>query len=126
MAERVSDEITIVIHVDTTQAKSELAALNDVHANSSLPDLQGSSDRGPGAGFGAGLGSALQSLIQRQVLSLFRQGLSSLFGGRERTTTTTTVSSRGGDSQFSPPAATSVSQSSASLAKIVARGDRNS
>ena len=122
MAERVSDEITIVIHVDTTQAKSDLAALNDVHVGSGLTDLRDRND----ADFGAGLGNALRSLVQRQVMSLFRQGLASLFGGRERTTTTTTVSSRGGDSQFSAPAAKSVSQSSASLARLVARGDRNS
>lgn len=121
MAERVSDEITIVIHVDTSEAKAQLTELSDLTATTPA-----AAERDRGADFGLGLGNALRSLVQRQVMSLFRQGLSSLFGGRERTTTTTTVSSRGGDSQFSAPAATSVSQSSASLAKIVARGDRNS
>jgi hypothetical protein len=121
MAERVSDEITIVIHVDTSEAKAQLTELNDLAATTPA-----ASENNRGSDFGLGLGNALRSLVQRQVMSLFRQGLSLLFGGRGRTTTTTTVSSRGGDSQFSPPSATSVSQSSASLAKIVARGERNS
>ena len=121
MAERVSDEITIVIHVDTSEAKARLTELNDLAATTPTGVAESR-----GADFGAGLGNALRSLVQRQVMSLFRQGLASLFGGREKTTTTTTVSSRGGDSQFSAPAATSVSQSSANLARLVARGDRNS
>ena len=146
MVERIVDEVVVVIRADPEALEAELErakqSIRDF-AESELSNLQSQAssitgNAGSGGGFfgnvAGSIGGSIQGLVTRQISSLVREGVSSLFGGRTRTTTTT--ESRGGGSQFSNPeeqgrtasgsgGSSSQAQSSALLAAAVRKGDRN-